>query len=194
MHLQGALLDEALAAGVAAEGPLPGVDPLVAFQSVGLVEAFAASVAPERLLPRVYAQVSLQVTLYCEALVAVLAYVGPLPCVDHLVHLQAVGSVEALPALLTAKRPDVGVESLVVPQQMLQGETFTTHITGVGSLACRWRQRSIVTAEPINMRNTEFPPSSAGVVTSVCLCSCVSPVWSSVCALRLRWNEKPRPH
>lgn len=136
MHLQGTLLDEALATSLAAEGTLTGVYPLVALQSVGLVEAFAAGLTPEGLFARVYAQVPLQVPLYRETLVAVLAVVGPLAGVDHLVHLQAVGSVEALAALLTAKRPDIGVEPLVVPQELLQGETLPTHITGVWSLTC----------------------------------------------------------
>lgn len=53
VHLQGALLDEVLAAGEAAEGPLARVDPLVALQRVRLVEALAARVALERLLARV---------------------------------------------------------------------------------------------------------------------------------------------
>lgn len=136
VHLQGTLLDETFAAGLAAEGTLTSVYPLMAFQSVSLVEAFATSLAPERFFPRVYAQVALQVTLYCEAFVAVLAVIGPLPRVDHLMHFQAVGSVEALTALFTAKRPDLGVETLVVPQELLQGETLPTNITAVWSLTC----------------------------------------------------------
>lgn len=144
VHFQRTLLDETLAAGLAAEGTLTGVNPLVAFQCVGLVEAFAASLAPERLLPRVYAQVALQVTLYCEAFVAVLTVVGPLSSVDHLVHFQAVGSIEALAALFAAKRPDLSVETLVVPQQLLQGETLPTNITGVWSLTCVREQHSKV--------------------------------------------------
>lgn len=137
MHLQGTLLDETLATGLTAEGTLACVYPLMAFQSVGLVEAFATRLAPERLLPRVYAQVALQVTLYCEAFVAVLAVIGPLSCVDHLMHFQAVSSIKTLSTLFTAERPDLGVESLVVPQELLQGETFPTDITGVWSLTCR---------------------------------------------------------
>ena len=136
MHLQGALLDETLTAGLAAEGTLTCVYPLVAFQRVGLVEAFTTRLAPERLFPCVYAQVALQVTLYCEAFVAVLAVIGPLSCVDHLMHFQAVSSVETLSTLLTAKWPDLSVETLVVPQELLQGETFPTDITGVRSLTC----------------------------------------------------------
>lgn len=61
VQLQGALLDETLAAGLAAEGTLASVQPLVVFQSVALVEALAASLAPERLFPRVYAEMALQV-------------------------------------------------------------------------------------------------------------------------------------
>lgn len=137
MHLQGTLLDETLATGLTAEGTLACVYPLMAFQSVGLVEAFTTRLAPERLLPRVYAQVALQVTLYCEAFAAVLAVIGPLSCVDHLMHFQAVSSIKTLSTLFTAERPDVGVESLVVPQELLQGETFPTDITGVWSLTCR---------------------------------------------------------
>lgn len=140
VRLQGALLDETLAARVAAEGPLAGVDPLVALQGVRLVEALPARLAPERLLARVDAQVALQVSLYGEALVAVLAVVGPLSGVHHLVHLQPVGSVEALSALLAAERADLRVEPLVVPQQLFQRETFATNIAGVWPLACAWEQ------------------------------------------------------
>lgn len=61
VQLQGALLDEALAAGVAGEGPLTGVHALVVLQGVALVEALAAKLTPERLLPSVYADVALQV-------------------------------------------------------------------------------------------------------------------------------------
>ena len=136
VRLQGTFLDEAFAAGLAAEGTLTGVYPLMAFQGVGLVEAFATSLAPERLLPRVYAQVALQVTWYCEAFVAVLAVIGPLSRVDHLMHFQAVGSVESLAALFTAKRPDLTVVTHVVPQQLLQGETLPTNITDMWSLTC----------------------------------------------------------
>lgn len=45
------------------------------------------------------------------------------------------GSVEALSTLFTAKRPDLSVETLVVPQELLQGETLPTNVTGVRSLA-----------------------------------------------------------
>lgn len=86
VHLQGTLLCETFATGLAAEGTLTRVYPLMAFQGVGLVEALATSLAPERLFPCVYAQVALQVTLYCEAFVAVLAVIGPLSRVDHLMH------------------------------------------------------------------------------------------------------------
>lgn len=136
VHFQGTLLDETFATGLTAEGTLTSVYPLMAFQSVSLVEAFATSLAPEWLFPCVYSQVALQVTLYCEAFVAVLAVIGPLSCVDHLMHFQAVGSIEALSALFTAKRPHLSVETLVVPQQLLQGETLSTNITGVWSLTC----------------------------------------------------------
>lgn len=74
--------------------------------------------------------------MYCEAFVAVLAVISPLSRVDHLMHFQSVGSVEALTALFTAKRPDLSVETLVVPQELLQGETLPTNITGVWSLTC----------------------------------------------------------
>lgn len=110
--------------------------PLMAFQSVSLVEAFATSFTPEWLFSRVNAQVALQVTLYCKAFVAVLAVKRPLSCVDHLMHFQAVGSVEALSTLFAAKWPDLSVETLVVPQELLQGETLPTDITGVWSLTC----------------------------------------------------------
>lgn len=136
MHLQGTLLDETFPTGLAAEGTLTCVYPLMAFQSVSLVEAFATSLTPERLFPCVYAQVALQVTLYCEAFVAVLAVIGPLSRVDHLMHFQAMGSVEALTTLFTAKRADLSVETLVVPQQLLKSETLPTDITGVWSLTC----------------------------------------------------------
>lgn len=42
-------------------------------------------------------------------------------------------SVEALSTLFTAKRTDLSVETLVVPQEVLQGETLPTNITGVWS-------------------------------------------------------------
>lgn len=61
VQLQGPPLDEAHAAGVAAEGPLAGVRALVVLQGVALVEALTAELATERLLPRVYADVALQV-------------------------------------------------------------------------------------------------------------------------------------
>lgn len=136
MNLQGALLDERFATGVAAEGTLTGVCPLMVFQRVRLVEAFATSFTPERLFPRVYAQVALQVTLYRKAFVAVLAVVCPLFCVDNLVHFQAACSLKALPALFTAERPHLSMETLVVPQELLQGETFPTDVAGMWSLTC----------------------------------------------------------
>lgn len=61
VQLQGATLDEALAAGVAGEGPLTGVHALVVLQGVALIEALLAKLTPERLLPCVYADVALQV-------------------------------------------------------------------------------------------------------------------------------------
>lgn len=61
VQLQGALLDETLAASLAAEGTLASVQPLVVFQSVALVEALATSLAPEWLFSRVYAEMALQV-------------------------------------------------------------------------------------------------------------------------------------
>lgn len=61
VQVEGALLDEALAAGVAAEGPLAGVHPLVVLQGVALVEALPTNLTPERLLSCVYADVALQV-------------------------------------------------------------------------------------------------------------------------------------
>lgn len=156
VHLQGTLLDETFTAGLAAEGTLTAVYPLMAFQSVSLVEAFATSLAPERLFPRVYAQVALQVTLYCEAFLAVLAVIGPLSRVDHLMHFQAVGSVETLSAHFTAKRPDLSMETLVVPQQLLQGETLSTNVTDVWSLTCIWDQWVRVTEYSILKDNMLF--------------------------------------
>lgn len=61
VQLEGALLDEALAAGVTAEGPLTGVHPLVVLEGVALVEALPTNLTPERLLSCVYADVALQV-------------------------------------------------------------------------------------------------------------------------------------
>lgn len=61
VHLQGPPLDEAHAAGVAAEGSLAGVCALVVLQGVALVEALPTELTTERLLPRVYADVALQV-------------------------------------------------------------------------------------------------------------------------------------
>lgn len=141
MNLQGALLDETFATGVAAEGTLAGVRPLMVFQRVRLVEAFATSFTPERLFPRVYAQVALQVALYRKAFVAVLAAVRPLFCVDHLVHFQTVCSLKALPTLFTVEQPHLGMETLVVPQEPLQGETFPTDVTGMWSLTCIWEHQ-----------------------------------------------------
>lgn len=86
MHLQGTLLDKALATGLAAEGAFTGMCPLMALQSVRLVEAFAAGFAPERLFSCVYAQVALKVPLYGKAFVAVLAVKCPLSRVNHLMH------------------------------------------------------------------------------------------------------------
>lgn len=125
-------MDEAFAAGVAAKRPLPGVCALVALQRVRLVEAFATSVTSERLLPRVYAQVTLQVSVDGKAFVAVLARVRPFSGVDLLVHFQAVSPVKTFPALLTVKWADVCVETLMVPQQLLQSEAFPTDVTHVG--------------------------------------------------------------
>lgn len=136
VHFQSALLDETFPTVVTAEGALTSVYPLVSFKSVSLVEAFATSLTPEWFFPRVYAQVALQVTLYREAFVAVLTVVGPLPGVDHLVHFQAMGSIEALATLFTAEWADISMETLVVPQQLLQCETLPTNITGVRPLTC----------------------------------------------------------
>lgn len=105
----------------------------MAFQSVSLVEAFATSVTSEGLFPRVYAQVTLQVPVDGKAFVAVLACVRPFSCVDLLVHLQAVSSVETFPTLLAVEWADFGVETLMVPQQLLQSEALPTDITHVGS-------------------------------------------------------------
>lgn len=103
----------------------------MAFQGIRLVEAFAAGFTPERLFARVYPQVPLQVSVYGKALAAVVAPVRPFACVDLLMHFQAVSSVETFPTLLTVKWPDLGVEALVVPQQLLQGEALPTDITCV---------------------------------------------------------------
>lgn len=143
MHLQDTPLDERLSTGLAAEGTLAGVYPLMSFQSVSLVEAFSTRLAAEGLFPRVYAQVPLQVTLDGEAFITVLAVIGSLSSVDPLVHLQAVGSVETLAALLTAERPDFCMETLVVSQQLLQGKTLPTNIAGVWSLTCMTEQQNM---------------------------------------------------
>lgn len=141
MNLQGALLDETFATGVAAEGTLTGVRPLMVFQRVRLVEAFATSFTPERLFPCVYAQVALQVTFDREAFVAVLAGVRPVFRVDYLVHFQTVCSLKALPALFTAEQPHLSMETLVAPQELLQGEAFPTDVTGMWSLTCTWEHK-----------------------------------------------------
>lgn len=53
---------------------------------------------------------------------------------------ETVGSVEALPAQLTAKLPNLGVKTLVAPQELLQGETLPTDVTGIWSFTCIWEQ------------------------------------------------------
>lgn len=61
VQLQGAPLDETLAAGVTAEGTLTSVHPLVVLQGVALVEALPTNLTPKWLLPRMYADMALQV-------------------------------------------------------------------------------------------------------------------------------------
>lgn len=131
MLLQGALLDETFAAGLAAEGPLAGVYPPVALQSVRLVEAFVTGLTFVRLLPCVYAQVALQVTCQGETLVAVQANVAALPGVDPLMQLQVAPSVKCFPALVALKLTHFVVDTLVGSQKLLQGEPFPTNVTDV---------------------------------------------------------------
>ena len=76
-----------------------------------------------------------QVAGDAETLAADLAVVGALARVHDLVHLEAVGAVEALAALVAAKGPQPCVEPLMVPQQLLEGETLPADVAGVRALA-----------------------------------------------------------
>lgn len=64
---------------------------------------------------------------------AVLAGVRPLPRVDLLVHFQAVSSVETFPTLPAAEGARASVETLMVPQQLLESEALPTDLTRVWS-------------------------------------------------------------
>lgn len=75
---------ETLAALVAHELLLPGVNLLVRLQAVSLVEAPPTRVTAERLLPRVDALVSVQVAGVAKAFPAGVAAERFLSCVDHL--------------------------------------------------------------------------------------------------------------
>lgn len=115
----------------------------MAFKSVRLVKTLPARVTLVRFLPCVYAQVTLQVTWDCEAFVAEPADVGPLPRVDPLVHFQAVSSVKTFPAVFALKRANGTVKILVSLQELLQGKTFPTDVTGVRSLTCARVEREL---------------------------------------------------
>lgn len=158
---QGTRGDEALAAVLAGERSLAGVDPLVGppgvvvgeglvtvgalvefllgvaepvhLQVVGDREALPAVVTGERLLAHVeQSDVGLEVRRLCEPLATGGAEEGPLSGVGHHVGLQVGGLGEPLPTLGTLVRLQAGVGAVVQFQTLEAGEVLATFGAVVG--------------------------------------------------------------
>lgn len=99
------LLCESLLTELTAEGPLPGVCPVVFVQTRLCPEGLAAEVALEGLLTGVCAQVHVEVCFLCEGVMAELTDIGTLvPVLGLDVHLQAIATRGSVSTLLADKQ------------------------------------------------------------------------------------------